>query len=141
MVIRRGIDSIRHELLVGFDPIKHYVQLLEKRLGDVAVVLADYAHSGRFVGIKWKIPALKAPGCPVSGAQMTGSQIHLEPTSEDRTLGALCDAIFLGAGLVEGVALIRRTNVEPPTTEPKKKEGAVNNSKLLKPAKRKKLAA
>ena len=106
MVKRRGIDATRRELLIGFDPVRHFVELLEARLGGVAVVLADYVGAGTTLGLKWRTPALRAPTCPVAAAQALSEPARADPVSEDRELGALCDAVFLGAGMVEAVARV-----------------------------------
>lgn len=48
---------MRRQLLVGFDPLPLYTRLLQRRLGDLAVVCADWV-GGRQVALKWRPPAL-----------------------------------------------------------------------------------
>lgn len=48
---------MRKQLLVGFDPLPTYTRLLQRRLGDLAVVCADWV-GGRHVALKWRTPAL-----------------------------------------------------------------------------------
>lgn len=53
----RGHHLVRRQLLVGFDPLPLYTCLLQRRLGDLAVVCADWV-GGRQVALKWRTPAL-----------------------------------------------------------------------------------
>ncbi|PRW05744.1 nucleolar 6, partial [Chlorella sorokiniana] len=53
----RGHHLVRRQLLVGFDPLPLYTHLLQRRLGDLAVVCADWV-GGRQVALKWRSPAL-----------------------------------------------------------------------------------
>lgn len=51
---------MRRELLVGFDPLPPFTQLLQQRLGDLAVCGADFVGGG-LVALKWRRAAF-APG-------------------------------------------------------------------------------
>lgn len=57
MLAARGHHLVRRQLLVGFDPLPLYTRLLQRRLGDLAVVCTDWV-GGRQVALKWRTPAL-----------------------------------------------------------------------------------
>ncbi|KAL6767157.1 hypothetical protein ACKKBG_A38825 [Auxenochlorella protothecoides x Auxenochlorella symbiontica] len=111
VVARRGAAAVRRELLVGFDPVAAFVRRLQARLDPVAVVLADLTPGAGVVGLKWRAPALQAAACPVAAAQEAGEAASGGRDAEARALGALCDALFLGAGLVRRVEVVERVLV------------------------------
>jgi U3 small nucleolar RNA-associated protein 22 len=99
----RGSAAVRKELLVGFDPVPLYIDLLEQRLGSVAVFCADYV-GGAVVGVKWRRAAFApAPLRPETAHAMApaarGPPLEGAPDVE----AILADAAALGAGLVESV--------------------------------------
>lgn len=59
MLAARGHHAVRRELLVGFDPLPLYTQLLQRRLGHLAVACADYVGGG-VVALKWRAAAFAA---------------------------------------------------------------------------------
>lgn len=99
---------MRRELLVGFDPVAEFVRHLQARLDPVAVVLADLTPGAGVVGLKWRTPALQAPACAVAAAQEAAEAVGGDRDVETRALGALCDALYLGAGLVQRVEVVER---------------------------------
>lgn len=111
VVARRGAAAVRRELLVGFDPVAAFVRRLQARLDPVAVVLADLTPGAGVVGLKWRAPALQAAACPVAAAQEAGEAASGGRDAEARALGVLCDALFLGAGLVRRVEVVDRVLV------------------------------
>lgn len=130
----RGHNAVRRELLVGFDPLPLYAARLQRRLGDLAVVCADFV-GGRVVAVKWRAasfaPAPMHPEaahlvCPAGSAEAAparelaarwrrGSSSQ-QPLEEQQgalsaaavlpdVVGVLADALHLGEGLVESVRL------------------------------------
>lgn len=88
---------------MGFDPVPLYIDLLEQRLGSVAVFCADYV-GGAVVGVKWRRAAFApAPLRPETAHAMApaarGPPLEGAPDVE----AILADAAALGAGLVESV--------------------------------------
>lgn len=64
----KPVEKLRAELLVGFDPINHYVQLCNERYGHLATFCADSSGGFAAVGVKWKPEAfLPAPLRPALG--------------------------------------------------------------------------
>ena len=125
---------MRRELLVGFDPLPPFAAAAQQRLGDLAVVCADFVGGG-VVALKWR-PAALAPAplradaahlvCPVGSpeaaaaaelaararqqaanggaAAAAGGQLSAAAVVPD-VVGALADLLHLGAGLVQSIAL------------------------------------
>jgi hypothetical protein len=54
-------DKLRAELLVGFDPVSHYLSLLRQRYGHLAELCADSSSGLPVIGLKWR-PAAFLPG-------------------------------------------------------------------------------
>lgn len=57
MVAEWGSERIAKELLVGFDPVEHFVGLLERRYGHLGLFCSDF-DGGPLVAIKWH-PAVR----------------------------------------------------------------------------------
>jgi U3 small nucleolar RNA-associated protein 22 len=102
----RGSSAVRKELLVAFEPVSLFVDLLEQRFADVAVVCADYV-GGDAVGLKLKGPMLRlgpvkaetAHAQKPSGAATTRGDTALIVCPDIEAMAA--DALSLGIGLAE----------------------------------------
>lgn len=57
VLISKSVEKLRAELLVGFDPVNHYVQLCTERYGHLATFCADSVGGFAAVGVKWKAEA------------------------------------------------------------------------------------
>lgn len=114
--------AVKKELLPGFDPVRVYVSLLERRLSACAVVLADLSGGASLIGIKWIKPALESAAAGGVAALQDITQPAHEAKPAERALGALCDAAALGAGLVAGLALVERRIAARSHVSPHKKQ-------------------
>lgn len=56
VVAAKGLAKLQQELLIGFDPVKRYLQELRGSYGHLATFCAD-GHGGRLLGIKWHAAA------------------------------------------------------------------------------------
>jgi hypothetical protein len=60
VLLSKPADKLRHELLVGFDPVKHYLSLATARYGHLAAFCGDSGSGFAAIGIKW-LPAAFMP--------------------------------------------------------------------------------
>jgi hypothetical protein len=60
VVAEWGSEGIAQELLVGFEPVQHFVGLLEERFGHLAQFFADY-NGGDAIAVKWLSQVLIKP--------------------------------------------------------------------------------
>jgi len=92
-------------LLVGFDPVKKYVQLLDETFGDLAMFFYDQL-GGDIVAVVWK-PAAFLP-CPFRVTEVH-NRIPIEVSQLDKVqtvpniVSILADCQSLGKGLVERI--------------------------------------
>jgi U3 small nucleolar RNA-associated protein 22 len=105
----RGAAAVRKELLIGFDPVRLYVSLLEDRFGAVAVPCADYV-GGTSVGLKLRGPALQPGSVRPEAAHATKPLDGVLPKDFDDRLVVVpdleamaADCLGLGKGFVERV--------------------------------------
>ncbi len=92
------------ELLVGFDPVAHYVALLEERFGHLAVFCADAVGGFPAVGVKW-LPAAFVPS-PLRPA-LAHCMVEAGPGLVVPNLPqVLQDMHLLGEGLVQEVVCL-----------------------------------
>jgi hypothetical protein len=103
-------EKLAAELLVGFDPVRRYVALLEARYGHLAAFCADF-HGGPVVGLRWRPSAFVAQPVRVATAHvMLGLAATGGGAPDARGLAvpnvalALAEMVELGQGLVEEVA-------------------------------------
>lgn len=106
LVKKRGATAIKKELLIGFDPVHHFVEALEETFKDVAIVCTDF-QSGCTIGLKIRPKFLKpAPFSPNHRCSI------FEPckSHDNKSLitslnfGSLAqDILSLGQGLVDTV--------------------------------------
>lgn len=121
-------DKLRAELLVGFDPVKHYLTLLTQRYGHLAQFCADSSGGFPAIGIKWQ-PSAFIPA-PLR-LNLAHAQMELCVTAAGAEKGAgkgagkggkgsassrglvvpnlpqvLCEAAEMGLGLVEELLVL-----------------------------------
>lgn len=110
LLIRKGTSKLRHELLVGFDPVSMLVTQLQQRFQGAAQFFIDTL-GGRVLALKWSEKAFTPVPFDATKAYM------LEPVIEGQgaTVGVqqcvlsisavLSDVRALGAGLVADVTV------------------------------------
>lgn len=85
VLMSKSADKLRSELLVGFDPVNHYLLLLTQRYGHMAQFCADSSSGFPAVGIKWQPAAfLPAPLKP----NLAHAQMEILSTSGAAAAGA-----------------------------------------------------
>lgn len=62
VVAEWGSEKIAKELLVGFSPVRRFVDLLERRFGHLGLFCVDF-DGGEIIAIKWR-PAVSLGFCP-----------------------------------------------------------------------------
>jgi U3 small nucleolar RNA-associated protein 22 len=119
VLLSKPADKLRDELLVGFDPVAHYLSLASERYGHLAAFCADGSGGFPAIGIKW-LPAafLPAPLRPAlahgrlevgisaagaGGVKQGGSGARLLVPNMPQVLSELAE---LGVGLVEQLVLL-----------------------------------
>ena len=60
MAQQRKQGALVKELLLGFEPVQHYIQCLQGRFGAVATICADL-QGGALIGIKWRSAVSRCP--------------------------------------------------------------------------------
>lgn len=110
MLIRKGTTKLRHELLIGFDPVSMLIEQLRQRFHGAAFFFVDM-FGGDVLALKWSEKALMPVPFDAAKAYM------LEPVADgqDATLdvqmcvlsvsAVLSDVKVLGAGIVREVIL------------------------------------
>jgi hypothetical protein len=110
IVASKPQDKLASELLVGFDPVKHYVRLLETRYGHLATFCADY-HGGAAIGVRWRpgafVPqqARKAADdtCLHSAMQCPVSTVSKVAVAVPNVVAVVAEMAQLGVGIVADV--------------------------------------
>jgi hypothetical protein len=100
--------KLASELLVGFDPVRRYVSLLEARYGHLATFCADF-HGGGAVGLRWQPGAFVAQPVRMATAHTmvecsaTCALPGVKGLTVPNVVLALGEMLELGQGLVEEV--------------------------------------
>jgi len=128
VLLSKPADKLRSELLVGFDPVQHYLSVLTQRYGHMAQFCADSSSGFPAVGIKWQ-PSAFLPGplrpnmahaqmevCATASAAAgvsksagkgkTGSIFSSRGLLVPNLSQVLCETAEMGLGLVEEVLLL-----------------------------------
>ena len=101
---RRGVKRLRSEVMVGFDPVRQFMQRLEARYSHVAAFFCD-SIGGRAIGIKWRRPAHGSQGLDLGSAHAQNAGLQ-RGELRDSSFAAplvLADMACLGAGAVAAV--------------------------------------
>lgn len=80
VLLSKPADKLRAELLIGFDPVSHYLSLLTQRYGHLAQFCADSSSSFPAIGIKWHpaafLPALLRPNLAHAQVEVCLTSAH-----------------------------------------------------------------
>ncbi len=106
MVEKRGIKAIKKDLLIGFNPVKIFVDSLEEKYKDIAVVCTDI-EGGCNIGLKIRPKLMKTaaftPGpsccilkpCKIQDDDILAITLNFESLAQD--------ILSMGAGLVDTI--------------------------------------
>ena len=112
MVADKGERAIRKDLLIGFDPVQTYVQILEERFGPISIICADFK-GGDTIGIKLRYNHSKEqvfdPDASCSVVEPVDAWSSTYEYVRINTESLAIDAIELGAGLVESAHILAST--------------------------------
>lgn len=128
VLLTKPANKLRAELLVGFDPVRHYTSLLTARYGHIAQFCADSSSGFPAIGVKWQPSAfLPSPLRPnlahaqmevcvtaAGAAAVTGQKGGKGSGSSSSNRGlvvpnlpqVLCEAAELGLGLVDELLVL-----------------------------------
>jgi hypothetical protein len=110
-----GAKELISELLIGFDPVKTFVEALEERFGHLGAFGADYTGGARVIGLKWLPASLRPAPLLASTAHTAMPSSYTGPEGqggkkskgqvwvEANTQLALAEIKEIGEGLVEDV--------------------------------------
>lgn len=113
-----GAKELISELLIGFDPVKKFVEALEERFGHLGAFGADYTGGARVVGVKWFPAALRPTPLLASTAHtaMPSTNKATEMQSSKKNKGqvwveaniplVLQEVMEIGEGLIEDIVTL-----------------------------------
>lgn len=102
-LLHAGRDGALNALLIGFDPVKRYVNLLRDRFSTFCYIFMD-EYGGCTIGIKWKAKAfLPGKGNDTSKVTRTSPEEVKAATDVSELVSEM---LALGEGLVKGAFLL-----------------------------------